>query len=278
VKPSLAPARPTLLVALAHPDDEAFGSGGTLAHYASLGVRVLLACATRGESGKVTDPALGTVADLGALREQELHDACAALGIEKPIFLDYHDSGRLDRVQDHNPQALFNANLLEVEAKIVALIEEYQPDVMLGFDPHGIYGHADHLVMHRAAMGAFFQAGRLEKPPQRLFATVIPTQKIRAMQANRPNSPLGQLDPSIYGVAINTIAVTMEVSAQQERKMATMRAHRSQVGPNSSFAALSPEVLAQILGAETFGLQAIRGPVQQWPLRGFFDGMNLGVI
>ena len=46
-------AKPTLLAVLAHPDDESFGIGGTLATYASRGADVYLVCATRGEVGEV---------------------------------------------------------------------------------------------------------------------------------------------------------------------------------------------------------------------------------
>ena len=55
---------PTLMAVFAHPDDEAFSVGGTLAHYAQKGVKVVLVCATRGEAGKITDPSM-TVTDLG---------------------------------------------------------------------------------------------------------------------------------------------------------------------------------------------------------------------
>ncbi len=42
-----------LLAVLAHPDDESFGLGGTLALYAQRGVETHLVCATRGEAGTV---------------------------------------------------------------------------------------------------------------------------------------------------------------------------------------------------------------------------------
>jgi N-acetyl-1-D-myo-inositol-2-amino-2-deoxy-alpha-D-glucopyranoside deacetylase len=98
----------TLLVFFAHPDDEAFGTGGTLARYAAEGVQVKLICATRGESGKITDPGIDSASDVGVLREQELRDACHALGLEPPTFLDYRDSGRQERVRQHDSKALMN--------------------------------------------------------------------------------------------------------------------------------------------------------------------------
>lgn len=86
--------QPTLLAVFAHPDDEAFSVGGTLTHYARKGVRVVLACATRGEAGKITVPGM-TVDDLGQQREGELREACRALEIDPallPEFLVSDDS------------------------------------------------------------------------------------------------------------------------------------------------------------------------------------------
>ena len=109
--------QPSLLALFAHPDDEAFSSGGTLAHYARLGVQVHLICTTRGEVGKITDPELGEVLDVGAFREQELRRACEALGIEAPTFLNYHDSGRLERLKKDDPLASINADPLEMRGE-----------------------------------------------------------------------------------------------------------------------------------------------------------------
>ena len=81
--PGMTPSQPTILAVFAHPDDEAFSVGGTLAHYAQKGVKVVLACATRGEAGKITDPSM-TITDLGQHREAELKRATAALGIPGP--------------------------------------------------------------------------------------------------------------------------------------------------------------------------------------------------
>ena len=166
----LSMSKRTLLAIFAHPDDEAFGSGGTLARYAKEGVDVYLICATRGESGKITDPSIDPNTNVGQLREQELKDACAAMRIHEPIFLDYLDSGRQDRVQHGNDQALMNVDELEIEKKLLEHIADIKPDVILGFDPHGIYGHIDHIKMHRATIGAFWSADSVvNAAPKRLF-------------------------------------------------------------------------------------------------------------
>ncbi len=268
----------TLLVVLAHPDDEAFGTGGTLAHYAAQGINVHLLCATKGESGKVTDPSLGRVDDVGKLREQELKDACKALGIHAPIFLGYLDSGRHERTQHANSQALMNVDELEIEQKILAHIAILQPDVMLTFDPHGIYGHIDHIKIHRATSSAFWSAGKvMARPPQRLFYTAMSSARMKTMQAMRENSPLGKLDADLYGVSEDSFAVVTQVEKYLPQKQAAIAAHRSQVGPASSFAGLSEgeakKMWEEFIVKETFTLGGLRGSFPEMPVDDLFAGM-----
>jgi N-acetyl-1-D-myo-inositol-2-amino-2-deoxy-alpha-D-glucopyranoside deacetylase len=74
----------TLMAVFAHPDDEAFGTGGTLAKYAAKGCDVYLVTATRGEAGEIAEPGLATTANLPYVREQELRCACQTYGIPPP--------------------------------------------------------------------------------------------------------------------------------------------------------------------------------------------------
>ena len=268
-----ASTRPTLLAIFAHPDDEAFSVGGTLTHYARQGVRVVLACATRGEAGKITVPGM-TVDDLGAQREQELRDACRALEIEPPVFLDYHDSGRFERTRFDDPAALLNVNPLDAETKLRALIADVQPQVIVTFDPHGGYGHVDHLQIHRAATAAFFSTGHLPYGgPQRLYYTAMPHHA--AAQISR----MGQdLDPLVYGVSDSTLAVTLNVSAYAENKKAALAAHGTQMGATSLMGRLTPEeraeMEARMLGTESFSIGGTRTAIREYPLRGLFDGVE----
>ena len=263
---------PTLLAVFAHPDDEAFSVGGTLTHYARRGVRVVLACATRGEAGKITVPGM-TVDDLGAQREQELREACRALEIPDPVFLDYHDSGRYERTRHDDPAALMNVNPLDIEVKLRALIEEVQPQVMVTFDPHGGYGHVDHLQMQRAATGAFFSTGHLPGGgPQRLYYTALSTEAARGI------ARMGQdLDPLVYGVSEGTVAVQMDVTPYAANKRAALAAHGTQTGAESLLGKMSPEereaMDRQLLGREGFSLGGTRTAIPAYPLRGLFDGL-----
>ena len=268
----MTPSQPTILAVFAHPDDEAFSVGGTLAHYAQKGVKVVLACATRGEAGKITDPSM-TITDLGQHREAELKRATAVLGIPDPVFLDYHDSGRYERTRYDDPVALMNVNPFAAELKIRELIAEVKPDILITFDPHGGYGHIDHLIIHRAAAAAFFSSGSLGGGGlMRLYFTALSVETAKGLVR------MGQdLDPNIYGVSESTFAVKMDVSAQAERKKAALVAHGSQTGPNSRMGQMSEEERGEmerrLLGDEGFSIGGTRTGLPAFPLRGLFDGL-----
>jgi LmbE family N-acetylglucosaminyl deacetylase len=172
--------RPVLLAVLAHPDDESFGMGGTLALYASRGVDVHLVCATRGEVGEVDD--LKGFASIAELREAELRCAAGILGLKGVHFLDYRDSGMDGSPDNQHPNALAAQPLDEVAAKVVHNIRELHPQVVLTFDPIGGYRHPDHIAIHKATVRAFEQAanpdfapdGRPPFQPQQLYFHTIP--------------------------------------------------------------------------------------------------------
>jgi len=149
----------TLLAVLAHPDDESFGMGGTLALYASRGVEVHLVCATRGEVGEVTPQLLEGFESIAKLRESELRCAAGILGLTGVHFLDYRDSGMPGSLDNTHPQALAAQPLDEVAANVVCYIRELKPQVVLTFDPIGGYRHPDHIAIQRATVRAFEQAG-----------------------------------------------------------------------------------------------------------------------
>ncbi len=148
----------TLLSVLAHPDDESFGMGGTLALYAQRGWDVYLICATRGEAGTVDPHYMEGFSSIAELREGELRCAAQHLGLKNVFFLDYHDSGMPGMDANQHPKAQINAPLEEVAAKVVKYIRELKPDVVVTFDPIGGYRHPDHIHIHHATVLAFEKA------------------------------------------------------------------------------------------------------------------------
>jgi LmbE family N-acetylglucosaminyl deacetylase len=172
----------TMLVVLAHPDDESFGMGGTIALYASRGVEVHLVCATRGEVGEMDPKLLEGYRSIADRREAELRCAAGFLGLAGVHFLNYRDSGMPGSPDNAHPQALAAQLLDEVAKNVVCYIRELKPQVVLTFDPIGGYRHPDHIAIQRATVRAFEQA---DNPgfapdsfpvfkPQRLYFHVMP--------------------------------------------------------------------------------------------------------
>src|SRR3990170_63676 len=149
----------TLLAVLAHPDDESFGMGGTLALYARRGVAVHLVCATRGEVGEVEPQHMNGYRSIGDLRVDELRCAAGKLGLSCVHFLDYRDSGMAGSPENQHPRALVAAPLDEVAARVTAIIRRLRPQVVITFDPIGGYRHPDHIAIHQATVQAFSMAG-----------------------------------------------------------------------------------------------------------------------
>ena len=173
----------TILAVLAHPDDESFGMGGTLAHYARQGCEVFLVCATRGEAGQASPEHLNGFDSIADMRESELRCASEHLGLKGVFFLPYRDSGMPGTPDNQHPLAQINAPLDEVAGKVVKFIRELKPDVVLTFDPIGGYRHPDHIHIHNATVMAFEhsddasfhpEAGRPFKPGKLIFSYFSP--------------------------------------------------------------------------------------------------------
>ena len=148
----------TILAVLAHPDDESFGLGGTLALYSQRGYDTYLVCATRGEAGTVDEEHLRDFKDTASLRTAELECAAGHLGLKGVIHLDYRDSGMPGSADNKHPQAQINHPVEEVAGRVVKHIRELKPDVVLTFDPIGGYKHPDHIHIHNATVLAFEKA------------------------------------------------------------------------------------------------------------------------
>ena len=177
-----------LLAVLAHPDDETFGIGGTLAKYAQEGADVYLICATRGEVGEMDEKFMLGFNDPADRREFELHCAAKKLGLKEVIFLNYRDSGMPGSIHNQNPQSLWATPVEEIALKIYKKIKKIQPQVVITFDPIGGYHHPDHIRIHEATKMAFqfFYTEKKSKQqsgqeflPQKLYYQTIPRGFLR---------------------------------------------------------------------------------------------------
>jgi LmbE family N-acetylglucosaminyl deacetylase len=193
-----------LLAVLAHPDDETFGMGGTLALYARRGAAVHLVCATRGEVGDVDPRLLEGFQSVGDRREHELRCAAEHLRLAGVHFLGYRDSGMPGSPDNTHPEALAAAPLDEVAAKVVHYIRMLRPQVVLTFDPIGGYRHPDHIAVHRATVRAFHAAGDPqaflgEFPPYQPHKLYFHTFSRRFMALAVRLMPLFGQDPRHFG-------------------------------------------------------------------------------
>jgi len=239
----------TILSVLAHPDDESFGMGGSLALYATRGAAVHLVCATRGEVGEVGPEYLQDYASIGELREAELRCASGHLGLAGVYFMDYRDSGMPGSLDNQHPQALAAQPLEQVAARVAQYIRKIRPQVVVTFDPIGGYHHPDHVAMHKATVLAFELAGdpsfsgdgdKTLPPyqPQKLYFHTISRRWMRTMvrlmplMGKNPNKWGRNGDIDIAALAIEDFPIDAEIDYHRvaEQKKAASACHASQGG------------------------------------------------
>lgn len=175
-----------LLIAYAHPDDESFGLGAMIAAYVARGVEVTLICATNGERGAVKPEFLEGYDSIKALRLAELDNAVKVLGLQRLILLDYKDSGMMGSETTEDPECLWQAPQAEVTRRVVEVIRDVKPQVVVTFNKYGGYGHPDHIAIQRAATEAFYlsgdasyETGQAPYAPQKLYYSGINKAAIR---------------------------------------------------------------------------------------------------
>jgi len=257
----------SILAVFAHPDDEAFGTGGSLAHYAAQGVHVALVCATRGEVGEISDPALATADTLGEGREGELRCAAESMGVQQVIFLGYRDSGMVGTTENHDPLAFINAPAEVVVRQLVSIIRENKPQIIVTFEPNGGYGHPDHIAIHHHTVAAFFAAADPSAYPElgspwqaiRLFYTAIPKSFFHSMKEQMAEqgldtSQLTRLEEDGAGWPDDQVDLTLDVSDTVQAKWDALNCHRTQFGPNNLFRRLPEASIKILMSYEHFAL------------------------
>ena len=153
-----------LLGVFAHPDDEVFCAGGTMARAAEAGAEVMIVSATRGELGQIRDPAAATRRTLGAVREEELRAAAAELGVQRVQALAYPD-GTLQRHRS------------SLGAATADIMRHFDPDTVITFGADGGYGHPDHVAISELTTAAFRALVRDHNRGQRLYHAVFPPRR-----------------------------------------------------------------------------------------------------
>lgn len=257
-----------LLACFAHPDDEAFPVGGVLAQNVEGGRCVRLITTTLGEEGDIRQEGAATKETLGEVRRIELACAVRALRLESNVLFEYRDSGMAGWESNNHPKAFMQAPEDEVVERLVRDIREFKPQVMLTFEPGGLYGHPDHIAISKHATTAFDLAsdptaysdqltnGLKPHAPQRLFYSARP-KGFRLEWATRLRDegidfPMPSPEQLEHGNPPEDIHLVLDVSDQLETKMACIICHRTQVAPDWPYHRVPRELAAWVLGREYY--------------------------
>jgi LmbE family N-acetylglucosaminyl deacetylase len=286
---SLTDTTRTLLAVFAHPDDESFGPGGTLAKYAAEGVNVWLVCGTDGDVGTVDADMLAGYASTAQLRAAELCCAAQTLGLKGVDWLGYRDSGMAGSPDNQHPNSLVQAPLDRVAGQIVASIRKHRPQVVICDNEFGGYGHPDHIKLHQATVLACQAAGDAAAypeagapyQPQRLYFTAFSPGFLKFLVRLMP---LAGRNPRQFGrnkdidlvqiVAWETpIHARVDVRPYLDVKDAASACHKSQGGDQDSFKWIPQFIQRRFWGTETF-MQGVPAPqAGEAVRRDLFDGL-----
>ena len=240
----------------AHPDDEATSTGGVLARYASQGIRTVLVTCTDGRCGdgpggvKPGEPGHDPDAVV-ALRRQELEASCAVLKVSDVELLGYGDSGMMGWATNDAPGAFWRTPVAEAAARLAALIEQYEPDVVVTYDENGFYGHPDHIQAHRVAMAALERSGSDAK----VYWTTVPHSDLQRIEdyIREEGIETGDDDdgPPPPGLPDEQVSAWVDCTAFADQKYDALAAHGSQ-SDNIFFLEMGRERFAEFMGVETF--------------------------
>ncbi len=276
-----------LLGIFAHPDDESFGPGGTIAKYVAEGVAVHIAIATDGAAGSYDEEHIQGYESLAQRRAEELEGAVRALGATLHT-LGYRDSGMAGTPDNEHADCLVQAPLDEVGCRIVALMREVRPQVVVTHDPTGGYFHPDHIKVNQAVLRAWEWSNDpnacpdLALPPwqpSRLFYGVIPgtwLRRIERLLRLFRQDPTrfgrnGDIDLTKLGTPDDQIHTRLDVRSYLAQKQEASAQHVSQGGGNPLAHWLPMVAQRWLFGSEVF-TQVVPEPPPA--LNDFFEGLR----
>ena len=236
----------------AHPDDEAIASGGTLARAAAAGHRVVLVFATRGELGEPVAGVLKPGEQLAVRRSAECYTSAAALGAKRVEFLGFTDSGMMGEPSNDAPFCFWQADVEYAARTLAVLLDQEEPDVLTIYDDNGVYGHPDHIQVHRVGK----RAGELSAVPVVAQGTVNRDWMQRGF---RESGREGDIPPNM-GKPESEITHRVEAVDFVGQKRESMRAHASQMAPDHFLLALPDAMFALGMGTEFYIVDPLPSP------------------
>lgn len=265
-----------------HPDDEGQVTG-TLAAFLAEGNAVTLVCATRGEVGEISDPALSTPDTLGYTRELELRAAMAQIGLADVRFLGFRDSGMAGTPENDDPRCFHQQPAETAVPALVAIMREVRPHYVFTWQADGGYGHPDHIAAHRHTLAAFDACGNAEAypdagapwAPERLywgarmmggFARIRLEMERRGLLPEPIDDETRKRFEEMLQRPDPPVSVVVDCAPHVDAKRRASAMHRSQFGENSMFARIPEDLRAEFYGHERF-FQARPEPAAEAPPR-----------
>ncbi len=234
----------------AHPDDEASKGAGTVAKYNAEGARCVLVCCTDGGAGDILNKALDTPenkANIVSVRRAELDKSAEIIGYDRVVMLPYLDSGMPDMEENKHPDNFANAPLGEATGRLVALIREERPHVIITYSDHQQgYLHPDHLKVNDISLAAFWAAGNPHAYPEagepwqpmKMYYSAWSKERIvltheKCLEVNGESPFDGRfLDRESED---HLITAKVDVELYWDNRCDALLAHATQVDPNESF-------------------------------------------
>ena len=280
-----AEAHGGVLFVHAHPDDESMGTGGTIARLVAEGVRVDLVTCTDGAEGEIHDPTLDhdeARPRLASIRAAELACSVEALGggAIHHHMLGYRDSGMMGTDANGHPDSFWQADMDEATRRLVAIVREARPAVIVSYDENGNYGHPDHINAARIARDVYLASAgepwRVSRFYEIAFARESWSELMTAMKERGIKLPwdrdetvgdvsamdgddAAETDTDEWGRADADVTTRIDISAFRDAKRRSMDCHRTQRQDLGWLLDLPDDLARMALSTETFVLRWLDG-------------------
>lgn len=226
-----------------------------MAKAAVAGHRVVLVVATRGERGEVAEGYLSPGEELWQRRVEETRAAGELLGVSRVEFLGYVDSGMAGTDTNDDPACFWRADVEEAARRLAEILDQENAHVLTAYDENGVYGHPDHVQVHRVGVRAAEIAGT-----RKVYLSTVDKDHIQRTMKEAAELGIempGDLDPADLdlGVPGHRITTRVDVTDQLDLKRQAMRSHASQIAETSFFLTMHPEMFRRAFGLEWYILQ-----------------------
>ena len=249
----------TIVFVHAHPDDEAIFTGGTMARLTAAGHRVVLVVATGGELGEAPEGTLPSER-LAAHRREETAAAAATLGIARVAWLGYRDSGMAGDPANTAPGSFWSVDPAAAATRLAGVLREESATAVVVSDETGIYGHPDHVQVHRIGCRAATAAG-----VGTVYHATVDREYLHFVETHLVEEAIlaGDLGLVRSHIGLPSVAIDLAVDVRDvlDRKRRAMAAHASQIPESTSALQLPAHHFADVYGWEWYVRSGALGPL-----------------